>query len=156
MIGPETLKRLVDHALDTLRAAVESNRAVDGKAKLAGDLHLVADGSERLADQLLVDVGSINLSRIEERDPLLVSGPDDIDALRLVGGRSIIGADAHAAKAYFRDVERPEFACFHDALLSGCLRFVQIYALCIHVIRAYIGLGPIRRGYECSGQPSRI
>ena len=62
---------------------------------------MVADRRERFADQFLVDVRSINLSRIEEGDALLVGGPDDIDALSFVRSRSIVGADAHAAKAHF-------------------------------------------------------
>ena len=62
-----------------------------------------------------VEIRSVNLSRIEESDALFVGGPDDIDSLRLVGCRSIIGADAHAAKAHFRDFECAKRSCFHDA-----------------------------------------
>ena len=45
---------------------------------------MIADRRERFADQLLVDVRTINLSRIEEGNALLVGGPDDFDTLSFV------------------------------------------------------------------------
>src|SRR5271156_7139435 len=75
---------------------------------------MVADQREGFADQLLVDIRSINLGRIEEGDALLVSGPDNIDAMSFVRSRSIVGAEAHAAKANFRDFKCAKLSCFHN------------------------------------------
>ena len=55
-VGPETLERRLDHLLDVLRLAVEPAR-FEVEAELGGDDHLVADGRQGLADQLLVRVG---------------------------------------------------------------------------------------------------
>ena len=71
-VGPEALERFLDDLPDTLRPAVQPVRAVDLEAELGGDGDLVADRREGLADQFLVDVGTVDFRGVEEPDALLV------------------------------------------------------------------------------------
>src|SRR3954449_986267 len=96
-----------------LRPAVESDRTIDLEAELAGNFDLIADRLKRFADQLLARVRSIDLRRIEERHALFKGRADGLDALGLVRGRAVIGADAHASGAEFRDLQSSEFSYLH-------------------------------------------
>ena len=89
--------------------------AFDVEAELGGDGDLVADGRERFSDKLFVRVRAVDLGRIEERDALFVGGTNDLDALVPVGRRSVVGADAHAPGADFRDLQLPSFRVFIGA-----------------------------------------
>ena len=73
---------------------------------------MIADRRERFADQLLVDVRTINLSGIEEGDALLVGGADDIDTLSFVRSRSIVGADALQPKPISETSSAPSLRVF--------------------------------------------
>ena len=94
--------------------------AFEVEAELGRDHDLVADGRERLADKLFVGVGAVDLGRIEERDALFVGGANDLDALVSVGGRAVVGADAHAPGAHFRDFQLSEFSCLPWTRSSEC------------------------------------
>ena len=72
MIGPEPLEGCLDDPLDTLRSAVEADRAVNRKTELGGDQNLVADRGEGLAHELLVCVGAVDFGCIEECDTPVV------------------------------------------------------------------------------------
>lgn len=69
------------------------------------DGYIVADRLERFTDQLLIDVGAIDLSRIEEGDALFGGPADGPDRLGYIGGRVVIAAHVHAARAEFGDRE---------------------------------------------------
>ena len=69
---PSRLQRAVDGAGDLVRQQHPSARLafdrVDVLGELGGDHDLVADGCERLADEFLVGVRSVDLGGVEERD----------------------------------------------------------------------------------------
>src|SRR4051794_7964436 len=81
MVGPQPRKRLLNNPADARRTTVEGHGAIDGKAELRGDLHLVANGLERFTDQLFVDVGPVNLRGVEEGHAVLERLADRADAL---------------------------------------------------------------------------
>ena len=118
-VGPEALERFLDDPPDALRPAVQPVRAVDLEAELGGDGDLVADRREGLADQFLVDVGTVDFRGVEERDAPLVGVANHTDALRPVHTRPVVAAaEAHVAEAKLRDFQAAEFAGFHCVCLS--------------------------------------
>ena len=63
--------------------------AFEVEAELGGDGNLVTERCERLTDEVLAGVRTIDLGRVEERHAVLVGGTDDFDALiRSAAGRS--------------------------------------------------------------------
>src|SRR5271165_486961 len=72
-VHPEALKRGLDHLPDMLRLAIEPLTLlcprINVEAKLCGDDHLVTHGSQRFADEFLVDEWAIHFSGIEEGFP---------------------------------------------------------------------------------------
>ena len=72
-------------------------------------------GCERFPDEVFVRERAVDFGGIEERDAFFVGCANDLDALVPVCGRSVVGADAHAAGADFRDFQLSEFSCFHFA-----------------------------------------
>src|SRR5215217_6822396 len=113
-IGPEALQRFLDDAPDALRPAVQSVRAIDLEAELGSDGNLVADWSERLADQLLVDIGTVDFRRVEERDAALVGIANQMDGLGPVNARPVVAAtERHVAEANLRHLQASQFPRFH-------------------------------------------
>ena len=101
-IGPQTLQRFLDHPPNTLRTAVEPIGAVDLEAEFGRDHYFVADGRQRLAHKLLVDIRAINFSGIEEPNALLKGLANHPDALRFVhAGTVMAAAQPHIAEAQF-------------------------------------------------------
>ena len=88
---------------------------VDVEAELGGDHHLVAEGREGLADELLVGERAVDLGGVEEGDAALDGRPDQRDPVPLVRGRAVAEAQAHAAEAEGRDfqIALSEFALLH-------------------------------------------
>ena len=102
-VGSQPLERFFDDLRDMHGAAVQGDRAVNLEPEFACYHHLVADRRKRLADKLLVCIWPVDLGCVEEGNALLERGADGLDALGLVGSRAIVGADAHASGADFRD-----------------------------------------------------
>ena len=71
------------------------------EAELGGDRDLIAERLECFADQGFAGVRAVHLRGVVEGDALVVGGTQSGDALAHVGGRSVVGADAHAAGAEF-------------------------------------------------------
>jgi hypothetical protein len=120
-VGAKALQRAFDGDADVRRAAVHRADAANGvrdKPELARDTHLVAEWGERLAHKLFVRIWAVDLGCIEEGDAVLMGFTKDSDALRLICGRSVVGADAHGAGAELRDFELSEFACLHRSFTS--------------------------------------
>lgn len=124
-VGPQTLERFLDDLPDALRPAVQAVRAVDLQAEFGGDDDLVADRRERLADQLLVDVGAVDFRSVEERNASLVGVANDADALGPVHTRTVVAAaEAHVAEAELRDLQATELSS--SQLLFSPLRFHRL------------------------------
>ena len=71
-ISPKPLRRLVDAPNDGLPAAVYlpgSDRAFEVEAEFRRDHNLVADGLERLADELLVGERAVELGGVKNVTP---------------------------------------------------------------------------------------
>ena len=85
-------------------------------AEFRGEHDLVADGSERLAHQLLVAERAVGLGGVEEGDAALDSRADEGDRFRFVRRWPIALAEAHAAQAEGRD---RQFAASECSLLHG-------------------------------------
>ena len=85
----------------------------DIEPELGCDGDLVAEGRERLSDKLFVRIGAVHLGGVEERDAFVVGRANGSDALVSVRGRSVVGADAHAPSAQFRDFQRSESSGLH-------------------------------------------
>ena len=102
-------------------------RTFDVEPELAGDGDVVAERRERFSDKLFARMGAVHLGGIEERDASFVRRANGSDALVSVRGRSVVGADAHAPGAQFRDVQRSEFSGLHVVVAPvadflGCVR----------------------------------
>jgi hypothetical protein len=78
-----------------------STRTCDVEAELAGNRDPVAEGGKCFSDKGFVGIRAVDFGGVEERDPVVVRGADGCDALALVGGRSVVGADAHAPGTEF-------------------------------------------------------
>ena len=89
-IGPEALERGFGDLPDALGLAVESyilacaSSVIDVESELGGDDDLVAERSERLADEFLVGERAIDLGGVEEGDAALDGCAKQSDHLLLV------------------------------------------------------------------------
>ena len=68
------------------RPAMPLCRRIELEPELGGDDHLLAEGSERLAHQLLVRERAVDLGGVEERDAAFDGRPEERDHLLLVRG----------------------------------------------------------------------
>jgi hypothetical protein len=107
-IGIQPLERGFHDLLDVLGPAVQASLlavGVDVEPKLGGDHHLLADGRERLAHQLLVRERTVDFGGVEEGNPEVDGGPNDGDHLLHIAGRSVAEAHTHAAEPESRDLQ---------------------------------------------------
>ena len=81
-------------------------------AELGGDDDAVAPALDRLADEDLVGVRTVDVGRVEERDPEIERAVDRGDAFGLVG-RAVELGHAHAAEAEGGHGERAEMTRVH-------------------------------------------
>ena len=90
-------------------------------AEFGGDHDLVAHRLKRLADDLLVGVGTVGLGGIEEGDAELVRLPQEGDRVGLLHRRAIGEVQSHAAEADRGDFEAAfsEFALLHCPCSCG-------------------------------------
>jgi hypothetical protein len=119
-VGAEPLQRALDTALDRLRATVESagHAALEVEAELRRDHDLVADRLERLADELLVGEGPVDLRGVEEGDAALDGRADDGDPFVLRRDRREALTQSHAAEPDRGDLQvGSERALLHLRLL---------------------------------------
>ncbi len=73
VVDAETPQRVLRDVPDVLRSTVEPEErrpapGFDAEAELGGDDHLLPDRTEGLADELLVDVRTVDLGGVEEGD----------------------------------------------------------------------------------------
>ena len=79
---------------------------VEGEPELGGDDDLVANGSQGLANEFLIDERAVDLGGVEERDTTLDRRAQQSDHLVAVTGVGAVAlAHAHAAKPEGRDLE---------------------------------------------------
>src|SRR5437773_4784933 len=80
-IKPQPPQRLLGYLSDALGPAIGRTRSAGAKveAKLRGNDDALLDGRERLADELLVREGTIDLGGVEERDAALDRGAHQCD-----------------------------------------------------------------------------
>ena len=82
-----------------------ASAVLEVEAELRRDHDLVADGLERLADELLVRERPVHLRGVEEGDPAFDRGADQADHLVPVGERRVALAHPHAAEPDRRDLQ---------------------------------------------------
>jgi len=75
------------------------------ESELGCDHDLLADGSERLANELFVRERTVDLRGIEEGQATLDRGADQRDHLLGIRGRAVAAAHPHAAEADCRDLQ---------------------------------------------------
>lgn len=114
MIGPEARQRLVRHASYAVGTAVEPVgwHAIP-ETELRCNHDLLANRLQRFAHDLLVDARPISLGGVEEGDTALMGRADETDRVAALAGRPITIAQAHAAEANGRHVQRSKFSRFH-------------------------------------------
>ena len=108
VVGAQPLQRPLDAFPDRLGPAVEpaiAARARHVEAELRCDHDLVPHRLERLADELLVRVRTVDLRGVEERHAQVDGAPYQLDRLLLVGRGPEAEAHAHAPEAECRDLE---------------------------------------------------
>ena len=99
---------------------------VDVPPELGGDHDLIPIGGERLADEFLVGVRTVDLGGVEERDAAIDRGADQRDHLLPVGLVAVAAGHAHAAQSDGGDLEAvaAEGALVHGSFFSlwkvGC------------------------------------
>jgi hypothetical protein len=101
-IGAQPTQRGVDDLTNviglTVQPATLPGGRIDVERELGGDDDLVAEGRERLADDLLVDERPVGLRGVEECDAPLDGPADESDGLVAVGGLAVVGAQPHAPR----------------------------------------------------------
>ena len=114
-----TLRLIVSGRLSTPSALP----VVQVEAELRRDHDLVADGLERLADELLVRERPVHLRGVEEGDAAVDRGADQRDHLLPVGKRRVALAHPHAAEPDRRDLQAvSERALLHRLSLRSFAR----------------------------------
>src|SRR2546426_4157258 len=116
-VGSKALERGVDNFLDLLRLAVETT-GFEVETEFACDDDLVAERRKRFSDKVFARKWTVNFGGIKKRDASFMGCTNDLNALVPVCGRSVVGADAHAPSADFRDFQLSEFSCFHFVFLT--------------------------------------
>src|SRR6476619_8152726 len=71
---------------------------LDVEAELGGDRYLIADGLERLTDDILIGIWAVHFGRIEERHTCVDRCANDRDPVRSAQRLSVALADSHTAK----------------------------------------------------------
>ena len=121
VVGVEPLQRALDGQADVLGAAVEAARAVaavQDRAELRRDHHLVPATGERASEQFLVQVRPVHLRGVEQGDAEVDRAVDRRDRTGLVGaGTGVEGRHAHAAEADASDLEAVAERCFPHVIL---------------------------------------
>jgi len=104
-VGPESLQRSLDAALDCLGSAVKAAAvvALQVESELGRDHDLLAYGDECFADEFFVRERAIDLCGVEEGDAALDRRAHERDHLLLIRGRPVAAAHPHAAEADCRD-----------------------------------------------------
>src|SRR4249919_2086992 len=122
-VDAQPLERGLGDLPDVFGPTVEPSAAlpagIDLEPELGGDHHLVTNGRERLAHQLLVRERTIDLGGVEERHAEIDGRADHADHVLLVASRAVAEAHAHAAQADGGDLQ---VAVAQLALLHVCLR----------------------------------
>ena len=101
-IGSKALERGLYHGLDMFGPAIQplpprASIGIEVEPELGRDHHLIAHRSQRLADQFLVCVGSVNLRRVEKRNAAIDRPANQSDHLSLFRERRRVRkAHAHA------------------------------------------------------------
>jgi hypothetical protein len=108
-VDAEPLQGPVDGAADRVGSTGQTGLLallVEREPELGGDHHLIADGSQGLANQFLVDERAVDLRGVEERDTALDRRPQQSDHLVAVTGVGAVAlAHAHAAEPEGRDLK---------------------------------------------------
>jgi hypothetical protein len=98
----KSLERSLNGALDPARPAADATiftgLEVDVEAELGGNDYAIPERTQRLAYNLFVDEGAVNLGSIEEGHTAFDRGADQGDALDLGQFCRVAEADTHAAK----------------------------------------------------------
>ena len=105
---PSRCERALDGLLDVLGSTVQAARLAVGvelEPELGGDDHLLADGSESFAHELLVCERAVDLRGVEERDAALDGRAQQRDHLLPVCRRAVAEAHRHAAEPDGRDFQ---------------------------------------------------
>ena len=105
----QSLERRFSHLLDVLGPAVEAPLlavfGIDVETELCCDHHVVAERSERLANQFLVGERAVDFGGVEEGDTAFERRPDERNSLLLVDRGTVAVAQSHAAEADGRNLE---------------------------------------------------
>ena len=107
-VGAQAAQRAVDGGADVVWPAADAGLLavlVEGEPELGGDDDVVADRLERLADELLVVEGAVDLGGVEQGDAPVDRGPEERDHLVARRSRAERLAHAHAAEPEGRDLE---------------------------------------------------
>jgi hypothetical protein len=119
-LDSQSRERSLDHTPDVFGATVEMTPprlAVGARCppEFRRDHDLAAERRQRLADQLLVRVRSVDFCRIEERHAAFDRGVEQRHHGVSVRNRAVGPTHAHASQANRRDLETalPKFPCLH-------------------------------------------
>lgn len=110
-IGLQAPEHAVNRRPDVIRTAVENLLlavVAQGESELGRDDHLIANGSQRLADNLLVEIRPVDLSDIEESDAAVESCANQLHGLCSISGRAVTVAQSHAREASCRNFPAPD------------------------------------------------
>jgi hypothetical protein len=88
------------------------------EAELRRNHDMIANRSERFADELFVRERPVRFGRVEEIDAFINGRANDADAITWTGSRAVSEADPHAPEAERRDFQS---ACAQHALLHFAL-----------------------------------
>ena len=136
----------------------QSCRPIDVEAELGGDLDPVTDGLERLADDLLVGEGAVDLGGVEKGDAPIDRRPDQFDGVGVAQRVAVAEIEPHAAEADRRDFEAAlaQNACLHGPFLplrQVSRREAEGYTRNELSIRRYKAHAVISGVHELNGRP---
>ena len=119
-VGLEPLQRGIGHRADVGWPAVETCllAVLELEAELRRNHDMIANRSERFADELFVRERPVRFGRVEECDASVNGGANDADAIIGTGSWAVSEADAHAPESESRDFQS---ACAQHSLLHFAL-----------------------------------
>src|SRR5262249_23122423 len=139
-VDVQTTKGSLGDLADVLRPAVDTAQSarrfgIDLETELGGDDDLIANGSESLAEQLLVRERTVSFGSAQEREAGFEGPAQPVDRLLLLRRWAVAVTESHATEAQGGDFKIfSKFASLHRSLRGSSSTWMQESVVVPHEI----------------------